>query len=221
MTSLMQRFVKTIEPLTEQKVVYDPQYNDFITDLESRLEAAKEGIFEKQEYMRRVKALDVNVSATQEVARRLRAAEDNITQGHRAIVNIKHLLAEGCEPTTPNAEWYCGHIEEDTSRSYYLRESWPNLTGSTDMKVFKGPIPIEALERFSKTKQYLSDVRVYSPHKEDFRVVPEPIPHDPVIVGRVDFLKMPYYFEVARWDVGKDLASLFETKVMEGNPDPK
>lgn len=85
---------------------------------------------------------------------------------------------------------------------------WPNAPLPL-VATYAAPIPIPVLHQLSAVQSLFDSMRVYSPKEEDFKRNVNPVPRDPVLIGAIDFLGVPQYFEVARWDIDEDLAAIF------------
>jgi len=189
----------------------------FVAVQYERLEAAKADVKVRQDYLLaagRVGVLTASlanvVTATAEAAIATRKAEASLDR-------IKRLLALGAEPTTPPQQWWCGHVEEPARTKdswgdlHYPAESWPCASSQRAAMVFQSAIPIAALQRYAAAKPLLDEYRIYSPSRDDFLELANPEPRDPVLIGLITHLGESLFFEIARWDIDKDLAAIFAT----------
>jgi len=190
-------------------------------EFEDRLVLAKQRVVEKKELLRTALQTGVRVDSLDNLADTLPELEHQVGQANRKLANIKTLLELGFEPTNPPTKWYVGWLKEPKKvgwfdRRGYPQETWPGLSvfrssweRSRSAAVFTAPIPVAALAALGRAMPYLDDVRAYSPRDTDFTVHAEPVPHDPVIIGAVEYLGERIYFEIARWDINKDLAEVY------------
>lgn len=197
----------------------DTRHIPYVEALWNRLQAARQQVAAKEDYLREAGRLGVKVAAVANVA--LAAADDAeaTAQAAGALERVKRVLALGAEPTTPPEAWYCGMLAQPepirrdrSGEPVYPDETWPRRYRSSyrdTVSVFQGAMPLAALQRYAAAKDMIDDVRVYSPREDDFRQMPAPELRDPVLIGRIDFLGEPHYFELARWDIDKDLAVVF------------
>jgi hypothetical protein len=213
---------------TKDPVQVATQHIPFVETLWMRLVAAREQLAAKEDYLRQVGQLSVRVDSLTRVADGALADSQAIRKAEVDLDRIKKVLAFGCEPTTP-PEWFCGHLTAPKKvkakdgrfdgREEYPSETWPQWSPETryrsktrdrDTHVYTGPMPAIALQRYAAVKSLIDDVRVYSPRPEDFETIREDDPSpDPVLIGMIAFLGEPQYFEIARWDIDKDLAAIF------------
>lgn len=206
---------------TKVKVVplVETRHIDYVETLFNRLTAAKESLAKREEYVRSVAGLGVKSEAAQRVANIALEEGRNVHAAEATLNRIRMVLNLGAEPTTPPITWFCGHIEEP--KRVKVRTSWgtdrryPEETWdarrpySRATLVFGSAIPAEALQRYAATKPYIDDARIYSPREEDFEKKFNPVPRDPVLIGKISFLGKDEFFEIARWDIDEDLAALF------------
>ena len=217
-------------PIKEEppEIQVDPKYIDYIEGFQSQILEASEGISRKREYILRANALGMtNIPALDTLESDVTKTNDRIRLAGVKLDRIKQMLALGYEPTSLNTDWYAGHLHSPrpSFNGNPAPETWPHkafqeTSLSRGAYVFRAPIPLSALERYAGVKGLVDDVRVYSPRKEDFAWVPEPVPHDPVLVGKIDILSNPQYFEIARWDIDADLAEVFG-KTLKDDDSPK
>lgn len=212
----VKELVATATPLPEPEPVVKvaTKHIPYVESLWNELEASRKAVELKEAYIREANKIGVKTASVSAMEREVVADRAKIDTGVKTLTRIKQALALGLEPTTPNTQWYAGSLGEAPRDQYGNRpsEHWPcrNVTGYIwYMAEFKGPIPLEALSKYAAVQHIVDDVRVYSPRMEDFDRVPDPVPHDPVIIGSIQHLSKPQYFEIARWDVDQDLASLF------------
>ena len=188
----------------------------YVEPLWTRLTAAQKAVADKEEYVRTAGQLGVRLMAVTTLADGTETDAKAVRKAAADLQRIKRLLAVGAEPTTP-PDWYCGHLTEPPKTTdrwgeeRYPAETWPsrNWSGRGTALVFNSAIPLDALQRYAAAKPLIDDARIYSPRDEDFYRLPEPQPRDPVLIGMVRFLGEPQYFEIARWDIDRDLATLF------------
>jgi hypothetical protein len=199
----------------------------YIEGLWNALEESSKGLDAKRQYIKEVDALGLDVASIDELKKDVSASEKKIAAGRDGLLRIKKALAAGCEPTTPNKTWFGGYIDKvkTDSYGYAKKDNWPNNNysyyGGNGALVFKAPIPLAALQRYASVKPLFDDVRVYSPRREDFEWVADPVPHDPVIYGAISYLGKPEYFEIARWDIDADLANVFGKTIKAEKPEKK
>jgi hypothetical protein len=180
----------------------------YVTVLYERLQAAARLIDDRRAYLREANTLGVQTAALTQVANVVIADEAELRRSRSAYDRIRQLLAFA-EPTTPNEDWYCGHLQEPPrdKDNRYPRENWPHRYSSGDTLVFAGAMPISALRALALATPLVDDFRVYSPSIDDFRVL-RSAPRDPVLIGLITFLGQRSYFAVARWDIDRDLAAI-------------
>ena len=208
---LLQRvgLLETTKPI-EVSVAHIP----YVESLWMRLEDAKQRLSVKQDYLRTVGSLGVKVDALTAVADATLANERAIRSGQVELERIKKVLAYGCEPTTP-PEWFCGHLTEPEKNKdgRYRAERWPQrgdyYNNRDQTRVFKGPVPAKALQRYAVVSTLIDDARIYAPEVDQFETLRNPEPFDPVLIGMIMFLGEREYFEIDRWDVDLDLATIF------------
>lgn len=173
----------------------------------------------RKEYLDQVARTGVRAASINIVRDSYKTDKKILAETEAALLRIKMVLAAGCEPTTPPQEWFHGFLEEppkdqwgDYDVSSFDR-SWPGKSVGGNMvsrvDVFVGAIPPSALTKYAAVKGLVDSVKVYSPRSEDFRTFENPMVADPVLIGVIRAAKKRYYFEIARWDVDKDLADLF------------
>lgn len=213
-----------------EAVLLTPEKQQLLDNLRHETEEATTRLSAKRDYLRSVRGMSDGVGAVVTMQRSIKSDMDRIAHAGDAISRIERLLAFGFEPTTP-PDWYCGHLSEPKEQR---SETWPRKeapSGRTEptvsdsvwtltafsfspfgmglgYRVFKGAIPAEAVRRYSIAKPLLDDARIYSPREEDFQFVSLE-PADPVLIGGVEVLGQPCYFEIARWDIDRDLAEVF------------
>lgn len=182
----------------------------FIETMWLRLGEAKEALAAKQAYLIEAGRMDIKMASLSALAEASARDETAVRHAEVSLERMKMLLAFGAEPTTPPGAWYCGRIEEPKKDVWgnYPSETWP-ARDSRDALVFQGAIPLIALRRYAATKGLVDDVRIYSPDWDDFRVLQNPQPRDPVMIGLINYLGDRVYFELARWDIDKDLVTVF------------
>lgn len=117
------------------------------------------------------------------------------------------------EPCTP-PNWLCGTIEPHEPVRYGYtqpKDSFPQLDGKTNrnIKQFIGLVPASAMEKWIIAKPIFGaeNIRVYSPHKEDFKSTPRIVYRDPIMIGRIMHNGEAKFFRIAQWDLAKDLAA--------------
>jgi hypothetical protein len=206
-------FLTKARPRTEPVTTVASRHIPFVETLWLRLRDAKTDVAAKEDYLRQVGNLGVHVESLTTVADAAVADAKAVRKAEVDLERIKRVLSFGCEPTTP-PEWYCGHLAEPAkdSRGDYADETWPQAGSyySRDRtRVYRGPIPATALQRYAAVAPLIDDARIYSPREDDFRQLRNPEPIDPVIIGMIRFLGEPQYVEIARWDIDRDLASIF------------
>lgn len=204
------------------------QHIPYVETLWNQLVEARERATKQEEYVRTASQLGVKVDAIERVANTAALGGREVAIAGKTLDRIKRVLAAGCEPTTPPEQWFCGMLTMpkrvtrtdpqlgDTFKGY-PDETWPSQNldryrspfRQLTVRVFSGAMPIEAVQKLATVKGDLDDVRVYSPSYEDFDQLRNPVVRDPVLIGRIDFLGEPHYFEIARWDIDADLAALF------------
>lgn len=196
----------------------------YIETLWARLEGAKTAQRTREEYVRAASQMGLKLKALEHVADKVLADPKGIRAGEAALLRVKMVLAAGCEPTTPPAGWYCGALREpkkvkstdgwDNEIRRFPRETWPDYrtrwSSERTVSTYVGPIPIEVIQKLAVVEPLVDDIRVYSPREEDFRANVNPQPRDPVAIGAIDLLGERHYFELARWDIDSDLATVFE-----------
>lgn len=218
----------TTQPKTEA-IQVATKHIPYVESLWNKLETAQERQRAKEEYLRTASGLGIRTASLSGLADAAISEAKVIRTGGKTLDRIKRVLAAGAEPTTPPKQWFCGMVEtpkkirdwnQVRAPKVWPRETWPhtaegslsiNWRTTDDIRVFKGAIPLVALQKLAATKPDLDDVRIYSPHVDDFQTLRNPAPRDPVMIGLIDFLGEKQYFEIARWDIDKDLAAIFTT----------
>lgn len=129
----------------------------------------------------------------------------------KPIEALLKALDANFEPCTP-PPWLCGTIEPQAP-SYYSqpKDTFPQLDGkgSRNMKQFIGLVPADAMQKWILAKPIFGaeNIRVYSPHKEDFKTTPRIVYRDPIMIGRIMHNGEAKFFRIAQWDLAKDLAA--------------
>jgi hypothetical protein len=213
------RTLKEVVKAADDGVEYPAKHEEFVTALYSDLTYDETLLEKKREYIAAVDRTGIKIGAVDSLAKGLNAQITKLNEAQVAIVKIKQLLAAGCEPTTPNEAWYAGYLQApETTWQGIPRnpETWPCANGTRGPEgeriaywLYQAPIPVDVVEKYAMVEHLLDSVRIYSPHMEDFKKVMEPIPRDPVMIGRVNLLNSQRYFEIARWDIDKDLVAIF------------
>lgn len=192
----------------------------YVEGLWNDLVEAKATLASREEYLKTASQLGLKVNTVDGLAEDILADYKAVSDGGKALNRIKHLLAMGAEPTEVPAHWYCGHIEAPkkikisrpfgNDEKWYPNETWPHQwVSNAAALVFNGPIPLNALRRYAAAKPYVDGARIYSPNINDFSQLRNPKRLDPVLIGSVYYLGQNLYFEIARWDIDKDLEQVF------------
>lgn len=124
----------------------------------------------------------------------------------KPVEALLKAMNAGFELCTP-PDWRCGWFDKSPSS---VKETFPRVTGSpSSIQQFVGLVPANALEKWVIAKPIFSteNIRVYSPHKADFKSVPKVVYHDPIMIGRIMHNGEAKYFRIAQWDLAKDLAA--------------
>jgi len=212
----------------------DPKFDDYLTTLTEGVAERWAKARKQTAYLTQVQQTGVNAAATTDLLARVKAEVESLERVDTEVEKVRKVLAYGCEPTTPPQTWWCGYLEDPKGR--YANETWPSLnlkqatpgervTASTfavylsygqgtpleytSSLIFSSAVPVEVLNAYAATKGLFEGVRVYSPDPADFKQLANPIPHDPVLIGRLFVAGRTHYFEIARWDIDSDLAELF------------
>ena len=205
----------------EDGIEVDPKHKQYVAGLWGDVNFNRRVVEKKREYIEAIDRIGVKVASVDSLATALNRQVTKINESKANIIRVKQLLAAGCEPTTPNIEWYSGYIKapeldwRGSIKNEAENKGWPSANAGSAAPgtrvaywLYRAPIPVAVLEQYALVEHLLDSVRIYSPNIEDFQQVPMPVPHDPVMIGRVD-LTTPQYFEIARWDIDKDLAEIF------------
>jgi len=151
------------------------------------------------------------------------------------LSRVKEIIEMGYEPITPPSHWYFGFFSRPGVFSGYnpyasivRNMNFDKFAGSHNdagmVRIFSAPIPKSAKEKIDKASKIfdgMSHIRVFSPNVYDFveqsgtinssgRLAPTlglyaPDSKDPVVIARLDAGDIPYFFEIARWDLSKEL----------------
>ena len=195
-----------------EPVKVDRRHIPYIEVLWKALEDSKDTVGKREEYLRTSTILGIKTASTDRVARLPDRA--TLRKEERTLERIKTLLSLGAEPVTPPSDWWCGTLTSPKKAWHdWPTETWPCLHDRYEMdntvRIYRGAFPIEAMQRYARMKPYVDDVRVYSPERSDFKKAPLPVLRDPVLIGMIRYLETAQYFELARWDIDKDLAKVF------------
>ena len=190
---------------------------EYVGTLWDKYVAVRDDLAKKEEYLREAQAVGVKTATLAHVAERVRVEGEQLHRSKESFERIKQLLTLGAEPTTPPDQWYAGRIETPKARNSmlvrqeYPVERWPSYNKGTRAFVYTGPIPVAALQKYAAMRHLIDDVRIYSPDRDHFKQMPEPIVRhiDPVMIGVIEFLDVSRFFTLARWDVAEDLAAVF------------
>lgn len=141
----------------------------------------------------------------------------------RRLSRYESVVKAGYEPTTPPTAWFVGFMRA-VPRSVSNRREWfpgrrtpDRWVNQPERLVFTAPVPSDVMEKYRQAVPVFGEenLRVYSPTINDFAADMRPLPVDPVIIGRLDWNpqegEKPTYYEIARWDVDKDLAELYKS----------
>lgn len=145
---------------------------------------------------------------------------------------LNKILPAGFEPTSPPATWHNGLVFPYSDREinfttvqFLVRraEGWPSADREAVVRarngygiasrVFHGAIPNEAMTRVKEARKHFErwELMAYSPAAEDFHEEIAAFRHeDPVIIGRKLVGTAPHYFEIARWDIARDVQLVYE-----------
>lgn len=208
------RLLSTPQSAAPEPIKVSTCHIPFVERLWLDLQAARGQIAAKREYLGESDRLGLKIATVTALAEQTEADTTAVHRATSELDRIKRVLEIGGEPTTPPKDWYCGHLTEprktkERDREAFPPETWANREGGRSTNVFRGAMPMPALQRLAATQEFLDEVRVYSPHYEHFTHHPNPQMLDPVLIGMVRFLGVPQYFELARWDIDGDLAIVF------------
>lgn len=212
--SLTKAIYEPVVPASTPVVEVDERHLEYIDALINGIDVRRDDIAAKKAYMSAADASGLKIAAIEPMREDVERYEKRLADVTVVIDRIKRVLAAGGEPTSLQETWYAGQLTEP-KRSEWRDpvETWPcanaHALWGAEVLVYKGAMPLSAVERLAEASPLLDDVRIYSPRRDDFYAMPRRLPHDPVLVGMIDLLGEPQYFEIARWDVDKDLAALF------------
>lgn len=155
----------------------------------------------------------------------------------KSLKGILCALDAGYEPTTPPATWFAGWYDKPKfahgrgEREFQSHLSnWPAagpLVSRTNdyyalvWSHFTSPVPAWAFKRYEKAGHLFGrgNIVVYSPEPNDFTAVVTPLPCEPVFIGLIVVGGVErYYFEIARWEIGRDLNVMYRRLVGGGAP---
>lgn len=198
---------------TKESIPVATKHIPYLEALWNTLDASKKSIAAKKEYLQVAQRIGREVAAVSSVADRAKSDGESVVDGENAFNRIKQILAAGGEPTTPPIEWFCGRVITPMrlKNGRYPDETWPGKRHyQGEVRVYQGAMPVMALERYAAMKDLVDGTRIYSPSDSDFEQIQKRIVYrDPVMIGSVAFLERNLYFELARWDIDKDLANVF------------
>lgn len=196
---------------TPTRAAIETRHIPYVETLWNRLQDARAQVAAKETYLSDANALGLQIASVATLTADTKRDVQAVARAADEIERIKAALAFGAEPTTPPRDWYCGRLTDPrgNDREDFPSETWPNREDSRARNVFASAMPMAALRRYAATKHLLDDVRVYSPRYEHFTRHPNPHMTDPVLIGMIRFLREPQYVELARWDIGDDLAVIF------------
>lgn len=213
--------------LTKKEITtVDVKFIPYVESLWNRLVASRISISTKKEYLEIVRQLNVKSESVKQVEQHYSEETSEARKAVGALERIKKLLAAGAEPNEPNFQWYVGVIQKPRPkttlrlRQIYPVENWRGQSVSSwssrdngyRQAVYTGPMPVHALQALASLGPLVDDYRIYSPDAKHFAALPEPISRvniDPVLSGRIEYLGQNEYFELARWDIDRDLAGVF------------
>jgi len=153
----------------------------------------------------------------------LKSEKDKLEIMEATLSRVVRGFQAGFSLTTPNKEWYCGVIEKRLIMYHYVyywhrrgilekitKVNPKNEDKEQAMLVYTGVIPAEAQKKIVIAREIFDEELIFvcSPQITDFRV-PELCP-DPVAIAMIQDVPNhgDLFFEVARWDVKKDLEVL-------------
>ena len=149
------------------------------------------------------------------------------------LETIFKAMGNGFEPIVPNPKWYCGFLDlihfktynelDETIQSYEgisqknppikkINREGSNYSYEYPQRVFASPIPRWALDRYKRAAKIFGAPRIFvsSPEPNDFVTEWTQLPCEPAIIGTVVLDGKLHYFEVARWDIERDLQVMYD-----------